>query len=169
MSAISIGVNIAVYPVTYVSNEILNSLIRIVDKRGLGLDYINQNKNTIADGLFTWLGTRHLEKVVLEIYDSDKNGVLERFDMCFEYSAVVPSTSDSIFETNLKKLEDFLGRLPNLPADANYRVVVVLGDGAPDVPGWSPTSLRSVDHLKNQKLGGFIRADYIGAAMEYWG
>ena len=169
MSAISIGVNIAVYPITYVSNEILNSLIRIVDKRGLGLDYINHNKTTIADGLFTWLGTRHLEKVVLEVYDSGRDGVLERYDMSFEYSSVVPSTSDSVFETNLKKLEEFLEKLPSLPLDANYRVVVVLGDGAPDVPGWSPTSLRSVDHLKNQKLGGFIRADYIGAAMEYWG
>ncbi len=169
MSAISIGVNIAVYPVTYVSNQILNCFIRTVDKRGLSLDYMNQHKDTISSGLFTWVGTGTLEKIILEIYDSDKDVVLERFDMCFEYSAAVPSTSDSIFETNLEKLEDFLGKLPSLPSDASYRVVAVLSKDAPQAPGWSPTSLRSADHLRNQKLGGLIKADYIGVAMEYWG
>lgn len=169
MSKVSIGVNIAVYPVTYVSNEVLNFLIRIIDRRGLNLDYINVHKNTLVDGLFTWLSTRHLEKLILEIYDSSTDKVLERFDMCFEYSAVVPTTSDSIFESNLKKLEDFLEKLPKLSSNSNYRVIVILSEGAPEVPGWSPTSLRPVDHLKNLKLGGLIKADYIGVAMEYWG
>lgn len=169
MSRVGVGVNVAVYPITYVSNEVLNFLIRIVDRRGLDLGYINRNKNIISDGLFSWLSTRHLEKLILEIYDTGKNRVVERFDMNFEYSAVVPSTQDSIFETNLRKLEDFLENLPSLHSNLAYRIVAVVGPGAPEVPGWSPTKLRSVDHLGNQNLGGMIKADYIGVAMEYWG
>jgi hypothetical protein len=161
-------VNVAVYPVIYVSNEVLNFLIRIVDRRGLDLAYINRNRNIISDGLLDWLSTRHLQKVILEIYD-DSGRVVERFDLCFEYSSVVPSSSDSVFETNLRKLENFLDGLPNLHSKLAYRIVAILSPGAPEVPGWSPTKLRSVDHLKKKRLGGIIKADYIGVAMEYWG
>lgn len=169
MSWVGVGVNVAVYPVTYVSNEVLNFIIRIVNGRGLDLGYVNRNRDIIADGLFAWVGTRKLEKLILEIHDEGKDHVVERFDMNFEYSAVVPSTRDSIFETNMNKLEDFLAKLPGHNSDLAYRIIAVVSPGAPEVSGWSPTALRSVDHLKNQSLGGMIKADYIGVAMEYWG
>ena len=167
MSHVEISVKTAVYPIVYVANEIMNTLIRIVDRRGLSMDYINRHRETLLDGIFTWLSTRHLEKLVLEIYNGET--VIERHDLNFSYSKVVPSTTHSKFETNLRKLEDFLSKLPSLEEGLQYRVVVVLKEGAPDVPGWKPTRLRPVDHLRHQNLGDLIKADYIGVAFEYWG
>ena len=167
MTKVNVGVNVAVYPVTYVSNEVLNCLFRIIDKRGLSLSYLIDHKEALVDGLLTWISTRYLKKLIVEIYASDE--VVERWDMCFEYSTIIPSSSESTFETNLRKLEEFLNGLPSLDSDLEYRVIAVLKDGAPEVPGWGPTKLRPIDHLRNKNIGGIIKADYIGVAFQYWG
>ena len=168
MSTVSVGVNVAIVPVIYVQNEVIDVLMRIASNRNLDLGYFTDNQKSLTSGLFTWLTTRTLEKIVMEILE--RNRVIERFDLSFQYSAVFQTTKESNFETNIQKLEDFLSKLPTQKQrNRRYRIVAVVSPNAPEAPGWGPTNLNLVDHLKKQNLGGLINADYMKAEFEFWG
>jgi len=46
--------------------------------------------------------------------------------------------------------------------------VVTLADGAADVPGWTPTTLRDISHLQRNNIGQVIGSPRIGVSMEFW-
>ena len=146
--------------ILYVANEVIRVWIIILQQRGLGNEKLLQDKETINNGLFTWLLTHHLERAVLEMYQEGATEAVERWDMIFKYAdpnkenVTGQEEVDDVWKTYLDEVLEFIMRKLNvLPSGTTYRVVVGLRDeveGFPppfEVSGWSPTTLRKADHL----------------------
>src|SRR4051794_11563851 len=67
----SVGVQVRVWArsTNYVANELQRVLQEVVQHRGLPMDYMHDHHKTLSEGFRTWLTQRHLQGVILEIYD----------------------------------------------------------------------------------------------------
>jgi hypothetical protein len=172
-----IGVKTWMQATTYVVNEIFNVWSTILAQRGISNQRLNRDREVISNGLFTWLSTRHLQRVVLEVGNSDP--LIERWDMNFEYADPWETASQGDvkrqWQVYLDEISNFTNLLSKLPTGTSYRIVVSLADevnghSAPPVQGWSETELHSTSGLQNQRFGrNVIDTKLIGVNMEYWG
>lgn len=164
----SIGVKVWTQSTIYVANEIQRALIEIPSMRGLDTGYMTSNLQIISKGLQTWICTRDLKRVHLEIFHPTTDKAVETWQMGLSYETSGTGKTNE-FRTDMDKLKDFASKLGKLKAGCCYRVVVDLEDGAPHVEGWAPTTLRDISHLIKKNFGAFIGTPKIGVEMEYWG
>jgi len=168
--------------ILYVANEVIRVWIIILQQRGLGNEKLLQDKETINNGLFTWLLTHHLGQAVLEMYQEGATEATERWDMIFKYAdpnkenVTDQEEVDDVWKTYLDEVSEFMRKLNALPSGTTYRVVVNLKDAVegyppPEVPGWSPTTLRNFDHLQKHEFGEPVitAGGKIQVGMEFWG
>jgi Bacterial HORMA domain 2 len=64
-----VSVNSFVYSVTHVTGEMMSGLKTIILLSGLSLEKIRNNWESVETAIYTWLTSRHLKKVTLEIYN----------------------------------------------------------------------------------------------------
>jgi len=170
-----IGVRVWTTATIYVANEVMRIFFIILDQRGLDNSKLLQQKEVINNGLYTWITTRHLKAAFLEIYHpEDPNKAVERWDLGFRYEEpkadIDPENStERQFETYIEKIYEIQKKLDALPEGTEYRVVVNLEDGAPEVEGWQPTTLKDISHLERHHIGEMIDTGVIKVGMEYWG
>jgi hypothetical protein len=181
-----IGVKTWTQAILYVSQEVIRFWFIILQQRGLSNDHILKNRETITNGLYTWLLTRHLRQAILELYQEGSSEATERWDMTFKFAdpdkedVSTEAGTEDVWKTYLDEVADFMRTLNALPPGTIYRVVVDLEDeveGLPPVavPGWSPGELKRVDHLEQHAFGEPIidtkgsGQDLIKVKMEYWG
>jgi hypothetical protein len=150
--ASKINVNVLTMTATYITNNVFNLLFRIINERGLTVDYINDNRKIIEDGLFTWVSEQSLNKLSLEVFQDGQEAALEKYNFDFRYSA---DPTDQAIPAPLKSLQELSKTLKGLPSNTKYRVVVSLKDGASTVPGWSETEEKDINVTKEAKVGGF--------------
>ncbi|MCK4240915.1 MAG: hypothetical protein KAX30_04775 [Candidatus Atribacteria bacterium] len=80
-----LGIKLWTTATIYVANEVMQVLTTILDQRRLNLSALLSRKETLSDGLFTWITTRHLKTAVLEIcHPNNSNTALERWDLIFK-------------------------------------------------------------------------------------
>ena len=164
----SVGVRVWATSTIFAATELQRTQLEIVGLRDLDSRYMTSNLDLISRGYHTWITTRHLKRSMIEIYDPQTDNAVERWDLCFDYDT--SGTGDPRqFKTEMDKLKAFASKLRKLPPGCTYRIVVELEEGAPQVQGWEYTTLRSVDHLKKNALGGHIDTAKIKVGMEYWG
>ena len=169
-----VGVKVWMQSMIFVSNQLMRILLDILDARRLDNKWLIDQRKVISDGLWTWLTARQLLALYLEIYQPGSNQAEERWDMNFKYeepssAALNDPDVKGVYESYWEQIKGLLGRLGKLPDGVQYRVVANLEDGAYTVPGWSPTTFKSVDHLKKQRLGDAVTSPAIKMMMEYYG
>lgn len=152
--------------VTYVADNILKSLKDIVRLSGLDPARLVGDWDVLLRGISSWIESKHLETVTLEIYNPKTDALVTRWDVSISYTWDI---SAGTFWTDTDQLRYAIKKAGLVPSEASYRVVVSYNKaGRPDVSGWSSCSLRSTDGMVRQSLGTTVEHYGLGANAAYW-
>ena len=160
----TVTVNTYTHSVTYVSDNILKSFKDIVRLSGLDPDKLVADWGVLMRGLETWLDTGHLNKVILEIFNSSTGNLVGRWDV----DIVHGWSGDGGFWTDVNQIKYHIQKARLTPNNVAYRIVVENKAGHPSVKGWSSTRLRSTDGFVRQSLGSTINHNGLGGDAAYW-
>lgn len=166
MSAVS--VYSYTHSVVYVADNILKSLKDII--RLCGLDPSNLVNGWASNllALTTWINSRVLNRVILEIYDPRTDALITRWDIDVVYSW---SSGDGSFWTDTEQLRYHINKVQQSGlalSQARYRLLMDTKPGRPDVAGWGPGNYRSTSGMVRQSLGSTIQHNGLGANTAYW-
>jgi hypothetical protein len=149
----AVTVNVAERSVTYIANTMFQVLFRIVAGRGLSPQHMSENRESLENGLFTWLAEQTLLRAFLEVFIASSDEAIERWDFDFTYTS---DPRQGTRQPPVDEINRLCGTLRALPAGTQYRIVVQTAPGATRVPGWEPTNLRHLDETRS-------------ASVEAWG
>jgi hypothetical protein len=151
--------------VTYVTDNILKSLKDIIRMSGLDPTAFVGKWATYTLAIKTWLESKHLEQVILEIYHPTTNALISRWDVNIEYGW---GSGDGSFWTDTEQLRYNIKKAGIQPQDAKYSLSLITAPGRPAVNGWGPSTLRPIDGFVRQSLGSTIEHSGLGAQAAYW-
>ena len=161
----SVGVNTFTHSVTYVADNILKSMKDIVRLSGLDPSNLVEGWSSNMSALQTWLHSRHLETVVLEIFNPRTNGLVGRWDIDVIYTT---GLGDGGFWTDTEQIRYHVRKAGVLPSQAKYRLLLQNKPGYMRVDGWGPDQYRSTEGFVRHSLGSTIEHNGLGASAAYW-
>jgi hypothetical protein len=158
-TTVRIGVDLLTQSATYAVNCIMPMAFRVEAARVTGGRYMIDSAEEIEKALRIWAREMKLEKVTFEIYSPQANTAYEDCVVELSYDA---DPTRGVVRPPLAQLDEVVGKLEKLPQDAQFRLVVHVADGATEIPGWSPTSLRDL-------YGGLKEEHKIGTEAHGYG
>lgn len=161
----TVTVNIYTHSVTYVADNILKSMKDIIRLSGLDPSNLVDGWSSKMTALQTWLQSRHLETVVLEIYDQYTDALIGRWDIDVVYTT---GSGDGGFWTDTEQIRYHVGKAGIAPSQAKYRFLLQNKAGRPDVNGWGPAEYRSTDGFVRHSLGSTVEHNGLGGSAAYW-
>ena len=161
----TVAVNTYTHSVTYVADNILKSLKDIIRLSGLNPTNLVEGWSSTRLALKTWLSSRHLQTVVLEIFDPRTNMLVRRWDIDVIYTT---GLGDGGFWTDTEQLRYHVRKAGLAPNTAKYGLLLQNKPGYPPVPGWGPAQYRSTDGFVRHSLGSTIEHYGLGANAAYW-
>ena len=83
----AVHVNTATYAATHVATNMLGSIRSIIKGSGLNPARIREDWGVLEAGIATWLSSRHLKAVTLEVYHPARrtDDLAGRFDFTIDY------------------------------------------------------------------------------------
>jgi hypothetical protein len=164
MSAVS--VNTYAYSVTYVADNILKSLKDIIVLSELNPDEFWKGWESNSRAIRTWLESKHLTKVMLEIYHPKTNELITRWDIdvVYEWAA----NDDGTFYTDTDLLRYHIRKAGIAPSSAKYRVFLRTNPGEPYVQGWGDAPMLSTTGFVRQSMGSTVNHNGLAANTSYW-
>jgi hypothetical protein len=115
--------------------------------------------------LQAWLHSRHLETVVLEVFDPKTDALVGRWDIDVIYTT---GTGDGGFWTDTEQIKYHVRKAGLAPSEASYRLLLQNKQGRPDVDGWGPAEYRSTEGFARHSLGSTIEHSGLGGNAAYW-
>lgn len=165
MSRVHVSPYTSVHTVAHVTTNMLNFLKEIIRETGLDPAYLMNEWDLLERGIKAWLNSRHLYRVVLEIYNPTTGAlVLPRWDIdvVYEYGA------DGTLWADGDAIRYHIRKAGLVASTCRYRIVLQTHSGSPDVIGFSSTTLRSTDGLTRRSVGSTIGGNGIGTNTSYW-
>jgi hypothetical protein len=153
------------HSVTYVIDNMLKSLKDIIRLSGLSPERFVAKRALYENAMKTWIESKHLEAVHLEIYNPITNELITRWDLGLTYAW---SNGDGTFFTDTDQLRFAIKKAGVAPGDANYSLLMTTSKGAADLPGWTTVTFRSTDGMVRQSIGSTIEHSGLGAATSYF-
>lgn len=153
------------HAVTFVTDNMLDSMLEIIKETGLNPDKFVKQRNVYTNGVNAWLESRDILSMVLEVIRPVADELIRRWDIDIHFSE---DGGDGTFSVDIEKLKLAIYDAGEEPWTAQYRVVVCTRPGAPKVPGWETTSLSSTTHLSREEIGDTIVAGGIKASAVVW-
>lgn len=163
MSAVSVYTY--THSVTYVSDNILKSFRDIIRLSGLNPKELVDTWDSKLRALSTWIESKDLEKVILEIYHPVTDKLITRWEMDVVYNW---STDEGTFYADTDQLRYAILKAGVIPGEAKYDIFLNTKPGRRDVAGWGPATLRSTDGMVKQSLGSTVEHNGLGAQAAYW-
>ena len=160
-----VAVNTYTHSVTYVTDNILRSLQDIVRMSGLDPNKISDDWETLERGIRTWLDSKHLERIVLEVYNPSTDALIGRWDIDIAYDW---NGDSGRFWVDTDQIKAAIMKAGVWPSASKYRIVCSNKDGRSDVVGWTSTTLRSTTGMIKQSLGTTIEHNGLGAGASYY-
>lgn len=160
-----VAVNTYTHSVTYVTENILRSLQDIVRQSGLDPSQISNEWEVLERGVRTWIESKHLETIVLEVYNPKTDALIGRWDIDIAYDWRGDSGR---FWVDTDQIKAAIKKAGVWPSESKYRIVCSNKDGCPQVFGWSSTTLRSTAGMIKQSLGTTIEHNGLGAGASYY-
>jgi hypothetical protein len=161
----SVAVNTFAHSVTYVADNILKSIKDIIRLSGLDPTNLVDGWSSKMHALQTWLESRHLEVVVLEIFDPSTDKLVGRWDIDVIYTT---GSGDGSFWTDTEQIKYHVRKAGLAPSEAKYRLILHNKPGRPDVKGWGPAEYRSTEGFVRHSLGSTIQHNGLGGSTAYW-
>ena len=163
----TVQVSTSVYSATHVATNVLRGLKQIVSGCGLDTTKLVGQWSILEDGVSTWVESRHLEELVLEVWDlSNPSRLVGRFDFTIDYSYYGSGDGDLWLDPDTVTWA--IKKNGSYPSGCDYRIVADTAAGAPSVDGWSDTTLRSTDGLRRHSVGTSLGGGSMGAGLSYW-
>jgi hypothetical protein len=160
----SVVVNTYTHTSTYVASKLLLSIKEIVRASGLDPSTLSDQWETLERGISTWLESRHLRTVTLEIFTASTRTLVKRWDLDIIYGY----TGDGTLWTDTDALRYSILKAGAVPSLCSYRVVVRTAPGEPTIAGWSDTTFLSTESFTRYAVGSSIGGNGIGANAAYW-
>jgi hypothetical protein len=158
-------VNTYTHTVTHVTNKLLLSFKEIIRESGLDVTKMAREWPTLERGVAAWIGSKHLEKVILEIFDAISGALVGRWDIEIMYGYV----GDGSLWVDTDAIRYSIRKAGLAPSGCDYQFVVTRKPNAPAVDGWSSCQLRSTDGFSRYCVGTTIGGSGLGANVAYWG
>jgi len=152
------------YTVTHVTAKILHILTNIIRDIGLDPSKLVGDWAVYEDGISTWLASRHLQRVTLEVYAPMTNDLVTRWDMDVVYSSV----GDGNLWFDAAAVRYAIAKAGLVPSSCRYDIKVKTLPNEPYVAGWSSCSLRSTDGFKRYAVGATIGGKGLATETAYW-
>lgn len=159
-----VAVNTYTHSVTFVTDKMLMSLKEIIRCSGLSPEKLVSDWKVLHRGITSWLNTRDLEEVHLEVFNPTTGGLIGRWDFEIYYG----SSGDGEMWVNTDDIRYHIRKAGQWPSACDYRIVLTTKPGRPNVEGWSGTTLRSTDGFVRQSLGTTIDGDGLRTGTSYW-
>ena len=159
-------VNTYTHSVTFVTDKMLTSLKRIIIWSGLDPGKVTRNWHALDRGIRTWLFTRDLWQVVLEVYRAGTQSPVGRWDFDIEYG--LGADGEGEMWTDPDAIRYAITKCGLDPGGCDYRIVAVTKPGAQHVEGWGPTTLLSTDGFVRHSVGTTIGANPLATRTAYW-
>lgn len=159
-----VAVNTYTHSVTYVTDKILLSLKEIIRESGLSPEKLTNEWVPLQRGISRWLATRHLEQLILEVYNPRTNGLLHRWDFEIAYEL----SGDGTMWVDTDDIKYHIRKAGLWPSNCDYCIIAVTKSGRPDVEGWSRGKLRSTDGLVRHAIGTTLNGNGLGTRTAYW-
>jgi hypothetical protein len=157
-------VNTYTHSVTYVTDKMLMSLKEIIRCSGLSPEKLTSDWKVLHRGISTWLNSRDLDMVHLEVFNPSTDALIGRWDFDIYYG----SSGDGGMWVNTDDIRYHIRKAGQWPSTCDYRIVLTTKPGCPDVDGWSKTTLRSTDGFVRQSLGTTIDGNGLRTGTAYW-
>lgn len=161
----SVAVNTYTHSVTYVADNILKSVKDIIRLSGLDPSNLVDGWSSKMTALKTWLASRHLEAVVLEVFDPYTDALVGRWDIDVIYTT---GSGDGGFWTDTEQIKYHVRKAGLAPSQAKYRLLLQNKPGRPDVDGWGAAEYRSTAGFVRHSIGSTIEHNGLGGSAAYW-
>jgi hypothetical protein len=152
------------HTVAHVTTKMLLTLKEIIRQIGLDPSTFTDDWDTYEQAISTWLNSRHLQKVILEVYDPSTNMLVT----AWEIDIVYVSIGDGSMWVDTDAIRYAIQKAGCVPSTCRYEIVLETAAGHPDVPKWGRVRLRSRDGFKRYSLGATIGGDGLSAQTAYW-
>jgi hypothetical protein len=161
-----VAVNTYTHSVTYVTDNILRSLQDIVRLSGLNPAQLSGEWTVLERGISTWMNSKHLETVVLEVYNPSTDALIGRWDIDISYEW--NGDGNGRFWVDTEQIKFAIKKAGVWPGDSKYTIICRTKSGRANVHGWSTTSFRSTAGMVKQSLGTTIEHSGLGAGASYY-
>lgn len=161
-----VSVNTFTHSVTHVTAEMVRSLKDIIRWSGLSQGNLLNNWSTVETAIHTWLASRDLERVTLEIYTPATGALVGRWD--FEIDFSYGSNDDGSLWADGDAIRFAIAKCGAVAATCNYEFLFKHKPGAPAVSGLGPRSYRSTAGFITHSIGTTIGANGIGSSTNFW-
>lgn len=161
-----VAVNTYTHSVTYVTDNILRSLQDIVRLSGLDPTKIADDWTVLERGINAWIESKHLETIVLEVYNPSSDVLIGRWDIdiAYEWSG----DGGGRFWVDTEQIKIAIKKAGVWPGSSKYSIICRTKNGRADVNGWSTTTFRSTTGMVKQSLGTTIEHCGLGAGASYY-
>ncbi len=163
----AVYVNTTTYATTHVATNMLGSIRSIVKGSGLSPDLIRDQWTTLENGIETWLASRHLKAVTLEVFDPGKrpSDFAGRFDFTIDYGYYPGGDGDLWLDPDTVAYT--VRKNGSYPGRCRYRIVIDCTPGYPAIPGWTATTYRSTAGFTRHAIGTALGGGSLGAGLSY--
>ncbi len=161
-----VTVNTYTYSVTFVTGEMLRSLKDIVRLSGLSLDKILNDWSGVERALHTWLGSKHLQKVTMEVYNPTTGALVVRWDIDVDYSYSTGDTGS--LWTDPDAIRYAIAKAGAIASTCKYEFLMQLAPGSPTVSGWGDQAYRSTAGFTQHSVGTTIGAGSLASSTSFW-
>lgn len=152
------------HTVTYVTTKMLLTLKEIIREIGLDPARFTDSWPTYERAMSTWLSSRHLRRVSLEVYDPRTSGLVTRWDMDVVYASV----GDGALWADTAAVRYSIAKAGLVASFCRYDIILTTAPGRPDVTGWGPCDFRSTNGFKRYAVGATIGGNGLSAQTAYW-
>lgn len=152
------------YTVTYVTTKVLQMLKEIIREIGLDPAKFADDWTSYEEAIATWLATRHLERITLEVYDPRTDKLVTRWDIDVVYASV----GDSSLWVDTAAIRYAIAKAGLAPSSCNYEIKVRNKPGRQPVDGWIPCNFRSTDGFRRYTVGATVGGNGLAAQTAYW-
>ena len=160
-----VSVNTYTHTVTYVTAEMMRSLKDIIRLSGLSLGNILDTWESVETAIHTWLASKALEKVTLEVYNASTDTLVVRWDFDIEYS--YGSGDDGSLWADPDAIRHAIQKAGAIASTCRYEFKLRAPNGCA-VPGWGPASFRSTDGFSRYNVGTTIGTNSLASTTSYW-
>ena len=152
------------YTVTYITDKMLFLLKEIIRDIGLDPAKFANDWATYENAVRTWLASRHMERIRLEVYDPANNALVTFWDIDVVYATV----GDGSLWVDAAAVRYAIIKQGHTPSSCRYDIIVINKPGRPNVPGWATCALRSTEGFRRYSVGSAVGGNGLSAEVAYW-
>jgi hypothetical protein len=152
------------HTVTYVTTKMLHLLSNIIRDIGLDPSKFASDWGMYEDGISTWLESRHLERVTLEVYNPKTNALVTRWDIDVVYSSV----GDGDLWVDAAAVRYAIAKAGLAPSSCLYSIKLKNLPNARSLAGWSSCEFRSTEGFRRYAIGSTVGGNGLTAQTAYW-